>query len=217
VQQRLVYPTVATYLCQEQQQVSSTDRLTDSSVSIRMADAATFERVFREYHAMLCRYALTLLHDTDQAEEVVQDVFFKIWEKRESLTITSSIKSYLFRAIHNTAINLLVKKNKEIRMEDAPLKIVHQISPPVADMQTKEMEKAIANALQKLPEQCRKVFELSRFGELKYSEIAATLNISIKTVENQMGKALRIMRQELSSYMYIVLLLLLEPILTSIL
>lgn len=167
----------------------------------RIGDEAAFEQIFRQFHVALCRYALTILKDSENAEEIVQDVFLKIWEKRESLVITVSIKSYLYRAVHNSCLNLLDKKKKEIRMDEAPLKIVHQSAAPVADLQSKELEKAIADAMNKLPEQCRKVFELSRFGELKYSEIAGVLGISVKTVENQMGKALRIMREQLSPYL----------------
>lgn len=203
MQQSLSYLPVATYLCGEinPDKVTGTIGQIENSEMIRIGDEAAFEQVFRQYHPALCRYAFTIVKDQETAEEMVQDVFLKIWEKRESLLITVSMKSYLYRAVHNHCLNLLEKKKKEIRMDEAPLKIVHQSAAPAADMQTKELEKAIADAMQKLPEECRKVFELSRFGELKYREIAVMLGISVKTVENQMGKALRIMREQLAPYL----------------
>jgi RNA polymerase sigma-70 factor (family 1) len=203
VQTSLSYQAPAAYLCEEPKlkKVNRSTGPTEQSELLRIGDESAFEQIFRQFHPALCRYAFTIVKDLETAEEIVQDVFLKVWEKRESLVITVSMKSYLYRAVHNTSLNLLEKKKKEIRMDEAPMKIVHQSAAPVADLQTKELEKAIADALTKLPEQCRKVFELSRFGELKYSEIAAVLGISIKTVENQMGKALRIMREQLAPYL----------------
>lgn len=197
----------ATYLCGEfnLSKVDHTTGQIDSSTLIRIDDEEDFERVFRQYHVSLCRYACTMLKDAAAAEEVVQDVFLKIWEKRGSLEFTVSVKSYLYRAVHNSCLNQAGKKKKEVSMEDAPLKIVHHAAP-VEDMQSRELEKAIARALDQLPEQCRRVFELSRFGNMKYREIADTLGISVKTVENQMGKALRILREQLAGYIAIGLL-----------
>ncbi|HTF05934.1 MAG TPA: RNA polymerase sigma-70 factor [Bacteroidia bacterium] len=183
--------------------MNGTTGQTEQSELIRIGDEVVFEQIFRQFHPMLCRYAHTILKDVEAAEEIVQDVFLKIWEKRESLVITVSVKSYLYRAVHNSCLNLVDKKKKEVRMDEVPLKIVHQSAAPVEDIQTRELEKAIAGALDQLPEQCRKVFELSRFGNMKYREIAEMLGISIKTVENQMGKALRIMREQLATYLTI--------------
>lgn len=201
VQQSVSYQPPPAYLCAEHLPVSNTTGTSESTAATRITDEESFSRIFREHYAALCRYAMTILKDAENTEEIVQDVFLRIWEKRETLLITVSLKSYLFRAVHNSCLNLIEKKKKEVRMEEAPLKVVHRPAPPVADVQTKELEKAIASAMEKLPEQCRKVFELSRFGELKYSEIAGVLGISIKTVENQMGKALRIMREQLAPYL----------------
>lgn len=205
MQPSLSYKPAAAYLCQEfnLQKVNGTTGQTEQSELIRIGDEVVFEQIFRQFHPMLCRYAHTILKDVEAAEEIVQDVFLKIWEKRESLVITVSVKSYLYRAVHNSCLNLVDKKKKEVRMDEVPLKIVHQSAAPVEDIQTRELEKAIAGALDQLPEQCRKVFELSRFGNMKYREIAEMLGISIKTVENQMGKALRIMREQLATYLTI--------------
>lgn len=192
----------AAYLCPESnlRKVTVTAGQTEIPIIAHFRDEAVFEQLFRQYHTSLCRYAFSVLKDTAASEEVVQDVFLKIWEKRNELEITVSVKSYLYRAVHNSCLNRIDKKKREVRMDEVPLKVVHHASPPADDMQSRELEKAIADAMQQLPEQCRKVFELSRFGDMKYREIADTLGISVKTVENQMGKALRIMREQLAPY-----------------
>jgi RNA polymerase sigma-70 factor (ECF subfamily) len=183
------------------QKVNDVAGPTEQTGIIRIGDEAAFEQIFRQYHQQLCRYAFTILKDAEAAEEMVQDVFLKIWERKENLEITVSIKSYLYRAVHNSCLNLSDKKKKEVRMDEAPLKIVHPSANPAENIQTRELEKAIAAGLNQLPAECRKVFEMSRFGEMKYREIADALGISVKTVENQMGKALRIMRAQLAEYL----------------
>lgn len=192
----------AAYLCPESslKKVSTTAEQTEAPVIAHFRDEAVFEQLFRQFHPALCRYAFGVLKDVAASEEVVQDVFLKIWEKRNELQVTVSVKAYLYRAVHNSCLNRIDKKKREVRMDEVPLKVVHQASAPVEDVQSRELEKAIAAAMQQLPEQCRKVFELSRFGDMKYKEIADALNISVKTVENQMGKALRIMREQLAPY-----------------
>ena len=197
-----------TYLCREftPVKVDSKPALTEFTVLTRISDEATFERVFRQFHVPLCRYAFTIVRDAVLAEEVVQDVFLKIWEKRETIEFSVSVKSYLYRAVHNGCLNVHEKMKKEVSMDNPQLKVVHPHAAPVTDMQSRELEKEIHAALEYLPEQCRRVFELSRFGNLKYKEIAETLGISVKTVENQMGKALRIMRDRLAPYLTVAFL-----------
>ncbi len=172
---------------------------------IRIDDEAAFERTFREHYAPLCRYALGIVGDADNAEEVVQDVFMRVWEKRETLTITVSVKAYLYRAVHNSCLNLVQRNKAHVRLDEAPLRVVHAAEEPGTN--TGELERAVADALATLPKECRRVFELSRFEELKYREIADLLGISIKTVENQVGKALRLMRERLAPFLHLLLLL----------
>lgn len=174
--------------------------------TIRLGDEAVFEQVFRLHYAALCRFASGILSDAENAEEIVQDVFARIWEKRATLSITVSVKSYLFRAVHNGCITFIQKQKKNMRLEEAGLKIMHRSTGETPPIQQQELEQAIGEAIGSLPAQCRRVFELSRFEELKYSEIATALNISVKTVENQMGKALRILRERLSPFLALLLL-----------
>jgi RNA polymerase sigma-70 factor (ECF subfamily) len=170
--------------------------------AIREGNEAAFEQLFHFYYAPLCRYAERIV--PDDAEEIVQQVFLRIWERRAELNISVSYKSYLYRAVHNASVNHKQRSKKDVRLDDGPLRIVHAAETSHG-MDVKHLEKEIGKALNVLPEQCRKVFELSRFEELKYREIAELLNISVKTVENQMGKALRIMREQLSAYLPFIL------------
>ncbi|QMW05816.1 RNA polymerase sigma-70 factor [Spirosoma foliorum] len=170
--------------------------------AIRDGNERAFESVFRQYYAALCRYARQLLPDTDEAEEEVQAMFLSVWEKREDLYITVSLKSYLYRAVHNRCLNRL--KHASVREEHREYTRYLGDTTAESPMQTllgNELSVQIQWAIQKLPEQCRLAFTLSRFEELKYGEIADQLGISIKTVENQIGKALRILRTELSEYL----------------
>ncbi len=203
MQSSLIQHRAATYLCADYhlQKVAEISGQAEPIPLIRIRDEHEFERIFRQHHSALCRYAFTIVKDADNAEEIVQNVFLKIWERKGTIEFSVSIKSYLYRAVHNASLNLIDKKKKEVRMDDVTLKIVHPNVSADENVQRKELKVAIENGLNKLPSECRKVFEMSRFGEMKYREIADTLGISVKTVENQMGKALRIMREQLSDYL----------------
>lgn len=173
---------------------------------ISNGDKSAFEHVFKTYYQPLCNYACTLIKDLDEAEEVVQNTFFNIWNKRTALQITSSLKSYLYRAVHNDCLNKL--KHGKVRVmyaEDYKSSMAGGFHSSSQLLDGKELNVQINEAINALPEQCGLVFKLSRFEELKYSEIATHLNISVKTVENHMGKALKILREKLKDYLPLVL------------
>ncbi|GAB3011073.1 RNA polymerase sigma-70 factor [Spirosoma pulveris] len=179
--------------------------------AIRAGNERAFESVFRQYYAPLCRYARQLLPDPDEAEEEVQAMFLAVWEKRDSLYITASLKSYLYRAVHNRCLNRI--KHESIRDEHRDFSCSSSdahVESPMQKVLGDELADRVQAAIQKLPEQCRLAFTLSRYEELKYGEIADQLGISIKTVENQIGKALRILRTELSEYLPVLTLWLLS-------
>lgn len=183
-------------------------QVSDSTVitAIQGGDKRTFEKVFREYYEKLCQYAYSFLKDMDEAEETVQTIFHQYWEKRESLEITTSLKSYLYKAVCNRCLN--IKKHEKVKAAYQNHKVIEfRQSPTYASdiAEKQELEKQIDKAIATLPEQCRLIFKMSRFEELKYNEIATQLGISPKTVENQMGKALKILRQQLVEYLTIAL------------
>ena len=182
----------------------------DILLAIRQGNERVFETIFRKHYQALCNYANGILKDMDDAEEVVQSIFTKFWEQREGIEINVSLKSYLYRAVHNTCLNRL----KHLKIQEVHKQYVGNYYEENHDSATEMMDKSelenrIADALEKLPEQCRLIFKMSRFEELKYQEIANRLGLSIKTIENQIGKALRIMRTELADYLPVMLILLL--------
>jgi RNA polymerase sigma-70 factor (ECF subfamily) len=200
------YKKPVAYLCPDHDNITAMTAPQDHLVvpAIRDGNEIAFEQVFRFYYEPLCRYATGIVLETEEAEEIVQQVFLRIWERRAELNITVSFKAYLYRAVHNASLNYKQRRKKDVRFDDVQLRVVHA-TEPAHEMDVKQLEKEIGNALNVLPEQCRKIFELSRFEELKYREIAELLNLSVKTVENQMGKALRIMREQLSAYLPLML------------
>ncbi|WP_349316318.1 RNA polymerase sigma-70 factor [Chitinophaga sp. MM2321] len=164
-----------------------------------MLELQTFELLFRENHAQCIAFATHYTGDSHEAEEIVQQVFLRLWEKRDTITITGSVKAYLFSAIRNTAISQW-RKDSVRSDRETDYGTTRETATQASD-QVRELEGLYRQALERLPARCREVFVLSRQQNLKYTEIAATMNISVKTVENQMGKALRILHQELKEYL----------------
>ncbi|MBK6400073.1 MAG: RNA polymerase sigma-70 factor [Bacteroidetes bacterium] len=179
---------------------------TEIVLALQNGDEKAMETLFRTYYQRLCNYANTILNDLDESEEVVQQMFVQLWEKREKMEITSSVQSYLFRSVRNTCLNK-IKHSKVRQMHAEEVTALAQQSEPATETTFhNELQSQIQVAIESLPEQCRLVFKLSRFEELKYSEIAEQLGISVKTVENHMGKALKIMRERLKDYLVVWLL-----------
>jgi RNA polymerase sigma-70 factor (ECF subfamily) len=165
-------------------------------------DENAFEQVFKTHFKSLHSYACTILKDEVYSEEIVQQVFFKLWERADHIAISGSIAAYLFRAVHNESLNYLKhQKVKATHQMHVAYSMKHAVESPSKTLQARELEKKIQVALNELPEQCRTVFQMSRFDELKYREIADKLNISVKTVENQIGKALKILRVKLEEFL----------------
>ncbi|MDX1444551.1 RNA polymerase sigma-70 factor [Lishizhenia sp.] len=162
----------------------------------------TLESWFNQYYESLARYAYTMVKRQEVAEDIVQKLFIKLWEKRKELEIKGQTKSYLYSAVHNASLNHLnsaKRKNSHREVEeDYSLSGSERTD---SGIESKELEQTIELAMQTLPPKCREVFQLSRQEQLSYKEIADQLNISTKTVENQMGKALKLMRSALHEYL----------------
>lgn len=163
---------------------------------IASGDRAAFEEAFRAHYRPLCAFANTYLNDRDRSEDLVQELFVKLWNERERLNVTTSLKAYLFSAVRNRSFNEL---EKVVRMKPIN-ESLHDT--PLEDSRSEEdhtwRSARVLAAIEALPEERRKVFKLSRNEGLKYLEIAERLGISVKTVENQMGKALKTLREELA-------------------
>jgi RNA polymerase sigma-70 factor (family 1) len=189
------------YLCEE---IPDNVQLNDQQYwqQISRGDKKAFELMFNTYYQSLCNYACSMLKDIDEAEEVVQNTFFNIWNKREVLQISTSFKSYVYRAVQNDCLNKIKHgKVRSVYAADYKSSMSNGYADSAQVLDAKELGKQINEALDSLPEQCGIVFKLSRFENLKYSEIAEQLEISVKTVENHMGKALKLMRSQLKDYL----------------
>jgi RNA polymerase sigma-70 factor (ECF subfamily) len=166
---------------------------------IRKGDVGQFELLFRSSYVSLVRYAKTLIKDHDTAEEIVQDLFFRLWKDKEKLNIESSLNGYLFRSVHNKCLHH-IEHNRvvERHAEDMSNRQAESQESPSDILNYKELQEKVARILERLPERCGKIFTMSRFEGLKYTEIAEKLSVSVKTVEANMGRALKEFRKELT-------------------
>ncbi len=157
------------------------------------------ELIFKQYYTYLCGRIVRIVHQPSLAEDIAQEVFLELWKKRESLVIKSTLKAYLGRAGVNRALNYL-RDSKPDLFKEEPVEQAGTISSAFHQLEVQDLESLIDQAIQGLPERCRLVFSLSRFEDLTNKEVALQLGISEKTVENQMTKALRILRGVLEEY-----------------
>lgn len=166
------------------------------------SDSQVFNQIYLDNFPVLHRYAYTIINDRELAEEMVHQVFLKILERKEPIKIHTSLKAYLFRSVNNECLNHIKhEKVKQNYQTYATNKMENQVETPSNKLAFKELEIHLKEAINGLPEQCRTIFQLSRFEELKYGEIANQLGLSIKTVEGQMSKALKRLRVELADYL----------------
>lgn len=159
---------------------------------IQQKDLAAFERYYKENYTAFFLIACKYLKDAQRAREIVNDIFVKLWQESGNLSIDTSLKSYLYRAVINRCLDTLDKQKRErqdfrewSRRPEEPVVLRH--------MEDNEFELRVLRAIDQLPEQCRKVFRMSREEKLKQQEIARRLGISIKTVKNHMTHALKLL------------------------
>jgi RNA polymerase sigma-70 factor (ECF subfamily) len=148
------------------------------------------------------------MRDPTPAEEIVQNIFVRLWEKKEDLTIRENVSGYLYRAVHNECLNYLRHQKVRVAYQSYAMRRHKQSEQekPAEKVVMSELEKKLETALRELPEQCRTIFQLSRFEDLRYRDIAEKLGLSVKTVENQMGKALKLLRLKLVDFLLSVIL-----------
>ncbi|WP_423128759.1 RNA polymerase sigma-70 factor [Gaoshiqia sp. Z1-71] len=180
--------------------------------SVYKGNKKGFEILFRTYYKRLCAYAVSFVSQNDLAEDIVTDVFLKLWERRETLDISESVSSYLFRSVKNACINYLNREKSrkhtisENEISWLNLKINYPVSDkyPLSELIGRELEEKIREEIEKLPEQCREIFYLSRFEELSHKQIAEKLGISENTVKVQIYRALTKLRSGLKHYLPVI-------------
>ena len=177
------------------------DKIEDSELMecLSQDNRKAFEYIFRTYYQDLCRFGVTYVKDPDVSEELVQQIFINIWERRYELTISTSMKSYLFTAVRNKSFNYLKlqlpKEQKKVDVDNVGFADTFNKED---DIVFEDLKVYVANAIDALPTKCKTIFNLSRNSGLTYKEIAEELDISVKTVENQIGIALKKLREQLN-------------------
>jgi RNA polymerase sigma-70 factor (ECF subfamily) len=183
--------------------------VTEPAETIQPAREADFERLFKSHFKSLHCYAFTILKDNDLAEDTVQNVFLRLWNHGAETGFQASLTAYLYRAVYNESMNVI--KHEKVKLTHRQF-VLHRMKNETDNaakkILTSDLEQKLRKALNELPEQCRTIFQMSRFDELKYQEIAERLSISVKTVENQMGKALKLLRLKLVDFLPIMLFVL---------
>lgn len=182
---------------------------------IKKNDGKAFEELFRRYFAALHNYAIFYTSSSQLAEDIIHDVFCKIWETRKTLAIHTSIKSYLYRSVHNNCIQYLRHlkiirqhdKKQEARLEEALLMNRLFFETGLSKLMEKEIEGLVDEAIDKLPDKTREIYVMSRNQHKRNSEIAKKLNITEKTVEYHISRALLLLRDELKDYLPCIMLL----------
>lgn len=175
---------------------------------IKKGDESAFEALFRKYYERLCSYVYQYTGNMSDAEEMVQETFLGIWEKRRDLHITTSLKSYLYQTVKNKALNNI----RNTRRRRGHLEIIKNSSQRISDAEDEisanDLKDHLYEGLECLPPKCRKIFQMSRLEGLKHKEIAVKMGIKPKTVENQIGIALKNLRIFLADYLEIIVLFL---------
>jgi len=156
-----------------------------------------FDVCFRRFYSPLIAFACSRINDKDIAEEIVQNVFAELWERRESIPLATEIKQYLFSVVKNDCNDFARHLKVEKKYLDYLSKHQEESSAFFDVLVDEEFQRLVNEVYNSLPEQCRKIFYMSRLEEMSYKAISEKLDISIKTVENQVGKALRLVRQHL--------------------
>lgn len=177
-----------------------TDRDIISLLNDPLQAEGAAEKLFKKFYSDVCYAVYRIIPDVARSEDIAQDVFMEIWRKKDTIEIKTSVKAYLKRAGVNKALNY-IRANK-VKFEDDDSYEMQNLSirDHGGDIEAQDLQSIIDEAIESLPPKCRIVFSLSRFEELSYKEIAAKLDISVKTVENQIGKALKILRLAVESY-----------------
>ena len=186
---------------------SKTNRVKSSKQQLN--EEQEFELIFRRYYVRLCGFANKFIANTAEAEEIVQEVFLNIWDKKDRLKLDDEIKPYLFKSVQNLCFNF-IEHQKVVDNYYSVIEVVYNNKKEDFDSYESvlftEFQAKVDEAIDSLPEECRKIFKMSREDGLKYAEIAEKLGLSVKTVETQMSRALSKLKTELKDYLCILII-----------
>lgn len=186
----------------------STSPHDDLLARLKSGERDALRQLFEAQYERVCQAIYRLVPDRSTSEDLAQEVFLRFWDKRERITITSSLPAYLRRMAINEALGYL-RRQKRWEQDEPSLDTLAGTEASAEEQYLDaELKAQLNTAINELPPKCRAVFQLSRHEGLAYKEIAEQMGISIKTVENQMGKALRVLRQRMSGYLNVMIALL---------
>jgi RNA polymerase sigma-70 factor (ECF subfamily) len=174
---------------------------------IKAGNMFAFDALYRKYNKKLYKFGFSILKSTEEAENLIQDVFLNLWENRHKVEKNSSIKSYVFTITYNSAISIIRKKARESQFIEY-LKTLQDISvePVNVELEYNELTNKLDEIIKELPKRQKEVYLLHKVEGLKYNEIAERLNISVNTIENHMSHALKTIRKKLGNYSLIAIL-----------
>lgn len=177
---------------------------------IKQGDITAFEELYRQYYIFLCLIAEHIVRNSSDAEEIVSDVFVRLWNIRENIEITTSIKAYLVKAVHNTSLNYIEHHRISNTLTDSLCNSDYKLLAwdsdyPLGQLYEKEIMDILDHGINTLPDACREIFILSRNEGMTYCKIAGKLGISVNTVKTQMKIALARLRENLKDYLMILL------------
>ena len=177
----------------------------DHIKTLKTGDIRLFEEIFHAYYPVLCNYAANITKEQTMAEDAVGEVFLKLWEGRESIVIESSLKSFLFKSVYHQCLNVLKhvrvqNKYRDFFLHHPPIN-EDEADYPLSSLIENEINDILNQTIEQLPEQCRKIFTMSRIDCMKHEEIAQELGISINTVRTQIHRALGKLRIALKDFL----------------
>jgi len=162
------------------------------------SDKYQLEKLFEEYYTAVLLYSISIVKDKADAEDIVQQAFISLWRKLDSIDVQTAARAYLYKTVYHASLDWLKHKKVRKRYE---AEVKNNIRPtPTPNHDEKDLSKILDAAIGDLPDQCRRIFTMNRYQHLRYKDIAAALHLSEKTVENQMVKALKIIRDRLKDY-----------------
>jgi len=171
------------------------DRYKSLFENFQNGNKKAFDLIFYENYELLCNFAALFLKDSSKAEELVADVFLNLWKKKDQIVIISSFKAYLYRSTRNAAFSELRKEKGKWVKSDDEIEFQNTELSPESLMIRKEIHESFQELIDQMPKQAALVFRLHKVDGMNYREIAELLDLSVKTVENHMGRALKAIRE----------------------
>ena len=173
----------------------------------RSNDVEAFSGIFRRYYEPLCFFAGRYLHDIQVAEGIVQDVFVRLWESRETLSIQSSLRSYLYASVRNACLNYIKRENFTVSLDHEEPRSDTVVVPPDIQLESTELAEALEKAVNALAPRCRQIFCMAKYDDLSYQEIAEILDVSMNTVKTQLKRALKSLSRSMQHFQMLMLFL----------